>query len=333
MNAVSWFDGLAAPGRLRESLHVRGPQIALWVLAVALAAQAATIVTHLAGAGRAPTAKTAAPATAASRPRVDIGAIANSHLFGAAPVAQASEAADAPQTSMPLVLTGIIAERDPKDGMAILGPSATAAKVYAVGESVPGGARVHEVYEDRVLIDRGGRIESLMLPRQHVGGPPPPLPPLVSGENPLDRARRMITDNPAVIGDLLRPQPVMQSGKLLGYRLMPGRNPRAFARLGLRPGDLVVGVNGTPLDDTARAQEVLGSLNSAGEARLTVRRNGRQQDLTVNMAQLSDAEQLIESDASQSPSATSAPAAAPQPVPPVPQPAPPAQADQPNANE
>src|SRR5437773_1507937 len=124
MNAVSWFDGLAAPGKLRGTLQTRGPRIALWVLALALAVQAAAIVTHLAGAGHVGAPKGGLPAAVPSpaRPRVDIAAIANSHLFGAAQTAAAqADAANAPKTSMPLVLSGIIAARDPKDGMAILG--------------------------------------------------------------------------------------------------------------------------------------------------------------------------------------------------------------------
>src|SRR2546430_17224939 len=64
----------------------------------------------------------------------------NAHLFGAAPALK-QEGADAPQTSMPLVLTGIIAGNDPQNGLAILGQSAQTAKVYAVGDGVPGGAK------------------------------------------------------------------------------------------------------------------------------------------------------------------------------------------------
>src|SRR5579872_855549 len=141
MNAVSWLDGAAAPERWRGLLQLRGPQIAVWVLALALAAQAAIIVTHLAGAGRAPAAGPAAIGPQQAQ-RVDVAMIANSHLFGTAPVAKAPDNQDAPKTSMPLVLTGIIAAKDPKDGLAILGENASGAKVYGVGDNVPGGARV-----------------------------------------------------------------------------------------------------------------------------------------------------------------------------------------------
>jgi general secretion pathway protein C len=291
MNAVSWLDGLAAPAKWRGTLQTRGPHVAVWVLALALAVQAATIVTHLAGAGHVTaTADRSAPVPV--QQRVDVAAIANRHLFGAPPVATATDATNAPQSSMPLVLTGIIAASDPKDGLAILGESATAAKVYAVGDNVPGGARVHSVYEDRVLIDRGGRLESLVLPHQY-GALRTSAPPVASMENPIDRARRMISEDPGLLSDVMRPQAVKIGNKLQGFRVYPGRNRAAFMRLGLRPGDMVTGINGTPLDDESRAEEIFRTIGSTSEARVTVMRNGRQQDLTLNMTQLSEAEQMV----------------------------------------
>ncbi len=291
MNAVSWLDGAAAPDRWRGLLQLRGPQIAIWALALALAAQAAIIVTHLAGAGRTPA--TGPTTMAAQAQRVDVAMIANSHLFGAAPVAhEDKDATDAPKTSMPLVLTGIIAAKDPKDGLAILGENASGAKVYAVGNNVPGGARVQSVYEDRVLLLRDGHLESLTLPRQYASRGPGPVV-AAPAENPIDRMRRVLSDQPGLIADVMRPQPVFADGKQRGYRVYPGPNRQAFMRLGLRPGDLVTGINGTPLDDPTRGQEIFRTLGSSSEARVTVMRNGRQQDLTLNMTQLaSEADQL-----------------------------------------
>ncbi len=109
--------------------------------------------------------------------------------------------------------------------------------------------------------------------------PPPALP---NSENPIvDRMRQLIANEPGAIADIMRPQPVFAQGKQRGYRVYPGRNRQAFIRLGLRPGDLVTAINGTPLDDPARGQEVFATLGSSSEAHVTVMRNGRQQDLTL----------------------------------------------------
>jgi len=160
--------------------------------------------------------------------------------------------------------------------------------VYAVGDNVPGGAKLHSVFNDRVVIERDGRLESLALPRQFTGtqGTPPPAAALQTEIPVMDRMRKLITDQPGLMADIMRPQPVFADGKQRGYRVYPGRNRQAFVRLGLRPGDLVTAINGTPLDDPARGQEIFRTLGSSSEAHVTVMRNGQQQDLSLNLAQV-----------------------------------------------
>lgn len=285
MNAASWLEGLPASERWRALLRTEAPRLATWVLALALGVQAAFIVTDLAGAGRAPHGTVAPPRPFQQR-LTDVAAITNAHLFGAAPVPKQNDV-DAPQTSMPLVLTGIIAGNDPQNGLAILGPNAQTAKVHAVGDTVPGGARLHSVYADRVIIDRNGQLESLVLPRQVSSTAPAPSASSLPTQSPVvERMRRALTEQPGLIADLLRPQAVMDGDKVKGFRVYPGRNRLAFARLGLRPGDEVVAINGTPLDDQDRGQAILNTLGTSPEARVTVIRNNQQQDLTLNIAQV-----------------------------------------------
>jgi general secretion pathway protein C len=299
MNAASWLEGLPAHERWRAWLLGEGPRVATWILALALGVQAALIVTDLAGTGRA--ARGAPSARPGMHPHnLDVATLTAAHLFGAAPVAR-QDGANAPQTNIPLVLTGTIAGNDPQNGLAILGQSAQSAKVYAVGDNVPGGAKLHSVYSDRVIIDRNGELESLALPRQPSAGSPPPSAAALPAENPsFERMRRMISEQPGLLADVLRPQPVMDHGRMNGFRVYPGRNRAAFMRLGLRPGDQVTAINGTPLDDRDRADQILRTLSSSSEARVTVIRAGQQQDLTLNLAQV---EQEADSLATQSPAA------------------------------
>jgi general secretion pathway protein C len=287
MNAASWLESLPPGDRTRALLLRDGPRIATWVLAIALGVQAALILTDLAGAARG---ATAGPPVARASLRshfLDLAAITNAHLFGAAP-APRQDVANAPQTSMPLVLSGIIAGNDPQNGLAILGPSAQNARVYAVGDSVPGGAKLHSVYSDRVLIERDGRLESLTLPRQanSANAPPPSAAVLQSENSPIERMRRVISEQPGLLAEVLRPQPVMEHNHMNGFRVYPGRNRAAFMQLGLRPGDQVTAINGTPLDDRDRGEQILRTLASSSEARVTVIRGGQSQELTLNLAQI-----------------------------------------------
>ena len=204
---------------------------------------------------------------------------------------------NAPQTSMPLVLTGIIAGKDPKNGLAILGQTRTAAKVYAVGDNVPGGAKLHSVYSDRVVLDRDGQLESLVLPRQIDAVAPAPtaaasaVPAEQSGSR-ADAAHDQRATRPARPTSC-GPQPVLTHGKMHGFRVYPGPQPPGVHAPGTAPGDLVTAINGTPLDDPAsRQRDLQHHWVSSSEARVTVMRNGQQQDLTLNMPQVAqEAEQ------------------------------------------
>jgi general secretion pathway protein C len=295
MNAASWLEGLPPPDKWRALVLAHGPRIATWILAFALAVQAAVIVTNLAGSSHP---SKVAPASI-PQPRtqtVDVAAITSARLFGEAPIeARPQDTQNAQQTSLPLVLVGIIAAEDPQDGLAILGENAAGAKVYAVGDNVPGGAKLHQVFSDKVIIDRNGIFESLMLPRTLQPGAAPPSTAALQTQAPvLDRMRKLITDDPGLMADIMRPQPVFAQGKQKGYRVYPGRNRQAFTRLGLRPGDLVMAINGTPLDDPARGQEIFRTLGSSSEAHITVMRSGQQQDLTLNIAQVAqEAEGMV----------------------------------------
>ena len=182
---------------------------------------------------------------------------------------------------------GTLAGTDPAQGWAIIGEASQAARVYATGATVPGGARLHEVYADRVILERGGRLESLALPRLEGAAPTPVvheqgrqvLPQL---DSLSEGVRQLIAQDPSAISDFIRPQPVFAGGQQKGYRVYPGRNRSQFAALGLMPGDLVTAVNGAPLDDPNRGLETLRSMSAGGPVNLTVERNGQVQQVTVD---------------------------------------------------
>jgi general secretion pathway protein C len=283
MSAASWLQAMPGSEKWRALFFTRGPRVATWVLALALGVQAAMILTDLAGADRAPPPGAISAASRVQRPTVDIAAITSTHLFGEAPLA-ASNGANAPQTSMPLVLTGVIAANNPNDGLAILGPNAAATKVYAVGDNIPGGARLHAVLSDHVLLERDGRLEALALPRLISGNAPPPSLTAAPVAPVIDRMRELVSRDPGIIGDIMRPEPVFAGGRQQGFRVYPGRDAEAFLRLGLRPGDLVTAIDGTSLDDPARGAQILSTLGNSSEAHVTVLRNGQQQDLTLDLA-------------------------------------------------
>ena len=103
--------------------------------------------------------------------RIAWEAIVNAHLFGEAnaPAAGSTDPNAVAATQMPLVLVGTIAHTDPEKGYAIIGENAAVAKVYGVGKTITGGTKLHSVYPDRAIIDRGGKLEALLLPNSRAG--------------------------------------------------------------------------------------------------------------------------------------------------------------------
>lgn len=289
------------------------PTALTWVLALALGVQAALIVRNLIPQPEStppPVTPDSSPTPGTRSRSVDLQGILNAHLFGVAGAEATpdSNTIDAPQTQLNLVLAGTIAVDDPEKGIALIGETAANAKVYSVGESVTGGVMLKAVYTDRAVLNRNGQLEALLLPRQMAGGAPPPRrspinQPQSQGAALANRVRQMVADDPGAIAEVMRPQPVFADGKQRGFRVYPGRNREQFSRLGLMPGDLIMAINGTPLDDPARGMEIFRSMGSAAQVNVTIERGGRKQDLALDMTQLSNqANEIAPPPASEPPS-------------------------------
>jgi len=301
-------------GDLADRLAAQGPLWILLLLIVLVGLRGALLVADLAGPRTATVGTASLGAPAASRKVVDVPAILRANLFGQGATASG---VDAPVTTMNLKLAFVIAATDPKNGMAALGSSDSDVNVYKVGDEVPGGARLNAVYVDRVLLDRGGSIEALLLPMQPGGSAvaPPPMPMGINPSASAQRVQQAIQNNPGLLNQVIQRQAVFADGRLRGMRVNPGSNAQAFARLGLKPNDLVTAINGTPLDDQARSNEIFGTLSSSAEAHVTVVRNGREMELNLNLADIAnEAERLSE--------APQTPPLAPQNAPPPPEPEP-----------
>lgn len=242
------------------------PQLVSGLLALVLGLQLAWIVTGQFGAHDP---LSPAPSDTADPARELIEQIREAHLFGQP---QARDPSAVSPTALNLQLAGVLAEADPAAGQAIIGEGGGNARVYSVGASLPGGARLSAVYPDRIHIERAGVTEYLALPQRPLGSLAP-----AGSASPVTVAGEDLTA-------LLRWQVVMRPGRSAGVRVYPGNDPQIFDRLGLRAGDLVLAINDVPLADPANAEQFLRSLTGSPESVLTVERDGREERLSVNIA-------------------------------------------------
>ncbi len=240
--------------------------------------------------GAAPTLASRPVASKTAQRPTDLGKLTNSHLFGEARIEAAPvvEAVDAPDTSLSLSLTGILAG-GPK-GQAIISANRGQERTYHVGDSVDNadGATLHSVEADRVLLDRNGKLETLRLPQQLSSATPrttsPLLPPAAA--QPAGSLRQVISENASRLTDVVRLAPHVQEGKVVGFRVNPGRDRATFEALGLQAGDVVTDINGTVLDDPSQGLQVFESLGEATQANVTVLREGTPQVIVIDTTQL-----------------------------------------------
>lgn len=100
--------------------------------------------------------------------------IINMNLFGApqseaTPLEQAPE--DIPETNLRLALKGAFAHSDPEQSSALVAEDLNSkAQLYFIDDSLPGGAKLEEVYADYVVIRRNGQREKLQFLRNVAGG-------------------------------------------------------------------------------------------------------------------------------------------------------------------
>jgi general secretion pathway protein C len=283
---------LRLDGELASRLIGLAPRVLTGLLIVLLGIRAAMLVAAVAS-PPVSDAGVGLPPPAASRNVVDVPSILRANLFGQS--AAGTGNGPAPVTSLPLLLAGVIADTNEARGFAMVGTGSQDIKFYKVGDVLPGGARLHGVQVDRVLLDRGGAVEALLLPpRTSLAlGTAAPVAPAPAAS--VERVQQLIRENPGILGQVIQRQAVFADGKLRGMRVYPGPNAVAFSRLGLRPGDLVVAINGSRLDDQTRSNEVFGTLANSAEAHITVTRNGTEQDLLLNLAEIAnEAEQLVQ---------------------------------------
>jgi general secretion pathway protein C len=303
MDTASRYDG-----RMMERLNL--PRLATLALALLIGLQLAWIVTGalgshvvagpgVAGSGASGGVGSAPVSGAMDTGLVVVGRIAAARLFGEStgrPGAPTDGGGAVPPSSLALVLAGVFAREDPGAGRAIIGETAATGRLYGVGATLPGGARLTEVHPDRVILERGGQREALTLPRSSMPAQPstsgatnvPALAPTASSSPSASPSPpgASIAEDPA---RFIRWQAMLRDGQVAGVRVYPGEQTVLFTRSGLRPGDLVVAVNDSPLTDQATAAQFLRMLAGAPSSVVTVERDGRTENLSIDLARLGQA--------------------------------------------
>lgn len=237
---------------------------------------------------------------------VDIASLQALKLFGDAAEAEVQPTEEvkpqgieeeAVDTRLSLKLQGIVASNDERDGWAIIADGSQQ-DLYKVGDELPQGNKVTlaKVLDLRVILDNNGRYESLWL---YSGDDSAPVSPKrssrVSSKRPVAQraaakkpggvrqVNTRVSQLPRSIGDVVRFTVARENGKMVGYKIRPGRDRELFEQLGLQTNDVVTAVNGIEINDPRKVKEVYQSLRTATEAQLELTRNGDPMSINVSL--------------------------------------------------
>lgn len=209
-------------------------------------------------------------------------ALAARQLFGSANTSSIEPVTDAPETSLDLKLVGVFASED-SSALAIIASGRQPGVLYGLGDTLPGNVILRAVHADRVILERGGALETLRLPHESLGsgismdtGGNVTATPIASE---LQRYRQEAMRNPARMAEVVTTEPVEENGRFIGYRLIPKQDLEIFQQLGFQPGDIITEANGITLDKPEAGIQALRKLATARELNITVLRNGAAQNI------------------------------------------------------
>lgn len=219
--------------------------------------------------------------------------LARLHLFGEPPADDDRQRSpetetDAPETQLNLTLLGVYAPGE-SGGLAIIATGGGPEKVYAVGDTIAGSARITGIFEDRVVLRRDGRAETLRMDLAKVPSGQADRQVRTrgdgQGEGIIERARALrerIRQNPLELARMVRFQPYVEDGELVGFRIQPRSDEaQLLEEAGIRPSDVVTRVNGIPLNDRAQGNRALRELRDASMINVTILRDGRSEQLSI----------------------------------------------------
>jgi general secretion pathway protein C len=199
-----------------------------------------------------------------------------------------------------ITAVGVVTGARPESGVAIL-RCAGRTRVVRVGEQVF-GARLVSVGADRVTLEAAGLATELRL--SGAGVPAAARPPVAGAALPetapalvaapgepvaLERTlvrgdveRRLAAEIPRILGETAL-RPVSEDGRVTGLQLVRVAQGTLLTELGLRPGDVLKEINGTPTDSLPALMGLWSRLQGETSLRASVVRDGRPLELSVNL--------------------------------------------------
>lgn len=203
------------------------------------------------------------------------------------------------KTKLNLKLWGTVSG-DPEKAYAVIEDTQKREQnLYRVGDTIQ-QATVKMVLREKVVLNVNGKDEVLTMEEldESPGGGPryaasrsysPRMPssmPRPSGEQRISINRNMIDEAFQDMNKLMTDiaiTPHNENGELVGLNLNRIKPNSIFRRMGLRNGDVLMGVDGKPILSVEDAMSMYQSLQSADNVQVQVKRRGRDRTINYNI--------------------------------------------------
>lgn len=220
-----------------------------------------------------------------ARPRV-VETVSRSDVSaaGAANALTGTDSSVSP-TPQQLLLVSTAPGRNEHEGTARIGTSPENPQTYVAGAILVNGSRLAEIHSDHVVLERGKETVALFLRSaagaanngQAQGSVDLAVVPAMSGKPA--QVEPLGADS---LGEVIRSMAYYENDLLQGLQVFPGRQAGTFARLGLKPADVIVSVDSVAVTDAQSALEYLHSLTQGAAIAVRVRRDAAFHTLSLD---------------------------------------------------
>lgn len=228
-----------------------------------------------------------------ARPPVFYSLIGKRDIFNSAKPEPAPPPVEAPvATPLKLKLWGVAVHQNAQRSYSIIEDlGARKQGVYGINAAVPGGATVKTIEWDKVILAHNGKDEVLELASKGPLGTKPaaaapapaaaPSPPSGGGIQALSENEFLVPrsevdsalENMSQLFTQIRAVPHFEGGQSIGFRLFAIRRGSLFDKIGLKNGDIVTSINGSPMNDPSKAVSLLQELKDARSLEVDALRN------------------------------------------------------------
>jgi len=158
--------------------------------------------------------------------------------------------------------------------------------VFEIGEEVFDYAKLEQVTENEITLNKNGIIETLVLEEGKSSSSKSGPASFEDGQTEFSvdesELENALSNLPKLLSQA-RAVPYFRNGKSIGMRLFAIRTGSLYEKIGLKNGDILTSVNENSLSDPTQALKLFEQLKTERESEVAIERNGSKVNLNYSI--------------------------------------------------